>query len=99
MARVGKLVLFILGGVYFYELITLIDKVTDTEKLFPNTDGILVAAIFLGVMGFITMVVAFSKGRIHRAWTICGTLFPPIPLLLLMILRSKPRVEIFVGRK
>jgi cytochrome bd-type quinol oxidase subunit 2 len=85
----GRFILLTLLGVVFYGLITTIDRLADTEELFPNTDGKLVAAIFLIVMGVITTSVARSKGRESPGWFVCGTLFGPIPLLLASMLPSK----------
>lgn len=86
----NPLILFASYCAVFYLLARYMDMVTYTEELFPNTDGTLVVAIFLFVMGVITMTIARDKGRGHIGWFAYGTLLPPIPLLFALMIEPKP---------
>lgn len=87
--------------VYFYGLITVMDEVTDTEELFPNTDGMLIAAIFFIVMGWVIAAIAFNKGRNNiGVWFLYGALCPFPALPHVMIVGSRPEIsEIRRSRK
>ena len=86
--KYGLLVSFCLS---FYLLIWEVDRVTNTEELFPNMDGMLVSAIFFVLMGLFTMAVARSKGGEHIGWFAWGTLLCFIALpIAIMIEPKKP---------
>lgn len=85
-------VFYFLACVYFYGFVTVMDRVTDTEELFPNTDGRLVAAVFFILTGWITAAIAFDKGRNNiGGWFLYGTLLflPAIPHSVLVDSRPK----------
>jgi hypothetical protein len=99
MRRKSDFILLILGFVAFVWYIGEIDKYVNTEVLFPNTNSKLIIGIYSAVMGFITAGVADSKGRENiRGWFVFGALIPPLPLVLAMMLSSKPRKSL-VGAK
>ncbi len=89
----GKTIAFC---VVFYLLARYLDRVIDTEELFPNTDGTLIAAIFLFMMGFVTAAAARNKGRGHIGWFAYGALAPPVPLFFIMVLHPQPPIPIQV---
>ena len=78
--------LFVSFCLNFYLLIREADRVTNTEELLPNIDGMLVAAIFFVVMGLFTAVAASNKGREHIGWFAWGTLlcFVALPVAVMM---------------
>lgn len=89
MARRRNFIFLTLYGAALYLLASGMDELVNTEGLFPNTDGTLVAAIYLFVMGILTMAAARNKGREHIGWFACGTLFAPLPLLFILIIPVK----------
>jgi hypothetical protein len=98
MKKLGKLLRYLFTGpqiflaliiVGFYELVTYLDKLANTSALFPNTNGKLVVAIYLLVMGMLTAGIARSKSREHIGWFVCGTFLQPLPLLLILLMPTK----------
>lgn len=83
-----------LACVAFYELVTVTDKVTDTEELFPNTDGTLVAVGFFTLMGLVTASTAFNKGRNNiGGWFVYGTLLSLLAFPRIILVESRPEIS------